>query len=123
MAQPSATNANGNSAARLLELIQMRLIAEAIYVVAALGIPDLLAAAPKSSEELAKIKGVNAPYLPAPCVPSQASAYFERKEQAALRAPRCANTSCATRTAHCSPLQCSTAAPAEPRCFRSSSNA
>ena len=63
MAQPSATTANGNSAARLLELIQMRLIAEAIYVVAALGIPDLLAPAPKSSEQLAEITGVNAPYL------------------------------------------------------------
>jgi hypothetical protein len=63
MAQSSRTKANGNSAARLLELIQMRLIAEAIYVVAALGIPDLLAAAPKSSEELAEITGVNAPYF------------------------------------------------------------
>jgi hypothetical protein len=63
MAQPSATTANGNSAARLLELLQMRLIAEAIYVVAALGIPDLLAPAPKSSEQLAEITGVNAPYL------------------------------------------------------------
>jgi hypothetical protein len=34
---------NDKSAARLLELIQMRLISEVIFVVASLGIPDLLA--------------------------------------------------------------------------------
>jgi hypothetical protein len=41
------------AAARLLELLQMRLISEAIHVAAALGVADLLAEAPKSAEELA----------------------------------------------------------------------
>jgi C-methyltransferase len=42
------------AAARLLELIQMRLISEAIHVVAELGIADLLADGSKSAEELAR---------------------------------------------------------------------
>jgi hypothetical protein len=37
----------------MLELIQLRLISEAIYVVAALGIADALSSGPKSVEELA----------------------------------------------------------------------
>jgi hypothetical protein len=48
------------AAARLLELIQMRLIAEAIHVVAELGIADLLADGPKSTEELAHATGTDA---------------------------------------------------------------
>ena len=42
------------AAARLLELIQMPLISEAIHVVAALGVADLLADSPKSVEQLAE---------------------------------------------------------------------
>jgi hypothetical protein len=48
------------AAARLLELIQMRLIPEAIRVVAELGIADLLADGPKSAEELARATGAHA---------------------------------------------------------------
>jgi SAM-dependent methyltransferase len=42
------------AAARLLELIQMRLISESIHVGAVLGVADLLADGPKSIEELAE---------------------------------------------------------------------
>jgi SAM-dependent methyltransferase len=63
MADTSATKSENTSATRLLELIQMRLISEAIYVVAALGIPDLLAAAPKNSNELAQAIAVSPPHL------------------------------------------------------------
>jgi ubiquinone/menaquinone biosynthesis C-methylase UbiE len=48
------------AAARLLELIQMRLISGAIHVVAALGVADLLADGPKSSDELANATGASA---------------------------------------------------------------
>lgn len=51
------------AAARLLELIQMRLISEAIHVSAALGVADLLALGPKSAEELGKATGASPPYL------------------------------------------------------------
>jgi SAM-dependent methyltransferase len=51
------------SAARLLELIHMRLISESIYAVASLGIADLLASEPRTAEALAERTGVNAPYL------------------------------------------------------------
>ncbi|MGF7137402.1 hypothetical protein P3T40_008915 [Paraburkholderia sp. EB58] len=51
------------AAARLLELIQMRLISEAIHVVAALGIADLLADGPRSIEQLAETAGASAPSL------------------------------------------------------------
>ena len=51
------------AAARLLELIQMRLISEAIHVAAALGVADLLAAGPKSADELSKATGASAPSL------------------------------------------------------------
>lgn len=47
------------AAAKLLELIQMRLISEAIHVAATLGIADLLAAGPKSAEELGNATGAN----------------------------------------------------------------
>ncbi len=53
MAQPG-------SAARLLELIHMRLISESIYVVASLGIADLLNSEPRTAEALAEFTGVNA---------------------------------------------------------------
>jgi O-methyltransferase domain len=51
------------AAARLLELIQMRLISEAIHVVAALGVADLLADAPKSVEQMAEVTGASPPSL------------------------------------------------------------
>ena len=51
------------AAARLLELIQMRLISEAIHVAAALGVADLLASGPKSADELSKATGACAPSL------------------------------------------------------------
>jgi hypothetical protein len=51
------------AAARLLELIQMRLISEAIHVVAALGVADLLADAPKSVEQVAEATGASPPAL------------------------------------------------------------
>jgi hypothetical protein len=63
MTNPIVSDENGKSAARLLELIQMRLISEAISVVASLGIPDLLASAPRSSEELAQTTGANPQHL------------------------------------------------------------
>jgi hypothetical protein len=47
------------AATRLLELIQMRLISQAIHTVAVLGVADLLADGPKSSEDLAKATGTN----------------------------------------------------------------
>jgi hypothetical protein len=47
------------AAARLLELIQMRLISEAIHVVAVLGIADLLADGSKDIEELAEQTGTS----------------------------------------------------------------
>jgi hypothetical protein len=51
------------AAARLLELIQMRLISEAIHIVASLGVADLLADAPKSAEQLAEATDANASAL------------------------------------------------------------
>jgi hypothetical protein len=50
-------------AARILELIHLRLISEAIYVVAALGIADELGGSPKTIEELARAAGADAPSL------------------------------------------------------------
>ncbi len=55
--------AKPEAAARLLELIQMRLVSEAIHVVATLGIADLLADAPKHVEQLAEATGASAPPL------------------------------------------------------------
>ncbi len=57
------STAEPEAAARLLELIQMRLISEAIHVVAALGVADLLADAPESVEQLAEATGARPPYL------------------------------------------------------------
>jgi SAM-dependent methyltransferase len=51
------------SASRLLELIMVRLISESLHVAAALGVADLLADGPKSSEQLAEATGASAPYL------------------------------------------------------------
>jgi O-methyltransferase domain len=51
------------AAARLLELIQMRLVSEAIHVVAALGVADLLASGPMSANQLAESTGAAADSL------------------------------------------------------------
>jgi hypothetical protein len=59
--QSSATKPE--AAAKLLELVQMRLISEAIHVAAALGVADLLTTGPKSSEELGKATGTSASSL------------------------------------------------------------
>src|SRR3984885_2729365 len=63
--QPPArwNRTKAEAGARLLELIQMRLISEAIHVAAALGVADLLAVAPKSAEELAPATGADAASL------------------------------------------------------------
>jgi O-methyltransferase domain len=61
MTEWNATKAQ--AAARLLELIAMRLISESIHVTAALGVADLLGDAPKSAEQLAEETGVNAASL------------------------------------------------------------
>jgi O-methyltransferase domain len=58
-----SNTARPEAAARLLELIQMRLISEAIHVVAALGIADLLADASKSTAQLAEATGANEPSI------------------------------------------------------------
>jgi predicted transcriptional regulator len=50
-------------AARLLELIQMRLVSEAVHVVAQLGVADLLADGPKSTDQLAQSCGADATSL------------------------------------------------------------
>jgi hypothetical protein len=57
MTASSATRAQ--SAGRLLELIVMRLISEALHAVAVLGVADLLASGPESAEQLAAVTGSN----------------------------------------------------------------
>ena len=61
MKELSATKAE--EAARLLELISVRRISEALYVAAALGIGDLLASESRSAEDLAGRVSVHAPSL------------------------------------------------------------
>jgi ubiquinone/menaquinone biosynthesis C-methylase UbiE len=61
--QAESTPTQAAAAERLLELIQMRLISEAIHVVAALGVADLLADAPKSANQLAGATGASASSL------------------------------------------------------------
>jgi O-methyltransferase domain len=58
-----STTTTAEGAARLLELIQMRLVSEAVHVVARLGVADLLADGPKSIEQLAKATGADATSL------------------------------------------------------------
>lgn len=57
------TTTNAEGAARLLELIQMRLVSEAIHVVAQLGVADLLADGPKRVAQLALATGADATSL------------------------------------------------------------
>jgi hypothetical protein len=54
---------NANAAGRLLELIQMRLISEAIHVVAALGVADMLSSGPKSAAQIAEQSQTSASFL------------------------------------------------------------
>jgi hypothetical protein len=61
MTQQNTTQAE--AAARLLELIQIRLISESIHVAATLGVADLLADAPKTVEQLAEATGTSTPSL------------------------------------------------------------
>ena len=58
-------NVNDDAAAarQLLNLINGSWVAQACYVTARLGIPDLLAAAPRTAEDLAAATGTNAPAL------------------------------------------------------------
>jgi len=63
MTNEVTSNVNDKSAARLLELIKMRLISEAIYIAASLGIPNLPAAGPRGSEELAQTTGASPSHL------------------------------------------------------------
>lgn len=52
-------SSKSTAAARLLELIQIRLISESLYAITVLGIPDLLSHGPKSVEELAERSGAD----------------------------------------------------------------
>ncbi|MGA3093454.1 MAG: methyltransferase [Terriglobales bacterium] len=63
--QPTArwNTTKAEAASLLLELIQMRLVSEAIHVAASLGVADLLADAPKSVDELAPVTGADAASL------------------------------------------------------------
>src|SRR5580658_2893792 len=56
-------SAQAAAAAKLLELIFIQRISQAIHVAAALGIADLIADEPKSAEQLAKATGVQAASL------------------------------------------------------------
>jgi SAM-dependent methyltransferase len=60
---PELSTAKAEAAARLLELIFIQRISQAIHVAAALGIADLIADEPKSSEQLGKATGVQAASL------------------------------------------------------------
>jgi hypothetical protein len=62
-ATPQRSEMAAEGAARLLELIQMRLISEAIHVVAALGIADLLTDGAKDAADLAQRTGADADSL------------------------------------------------------------
>jgi hypothetical protein len=55
--------ANAEAAAKLLELIAIRRVSESLYVVAALGLADLIGNTPKGAEQLAEATGVHAAFL------------------------------------------------------------
>jgi hypothetical protein len=63
MSTSSWSAAKTAGAARILELIQLRLISEAIYIVAALGVADMLAERPRTIPELAEATRADAPSL------------------------------------------------------------
>ena len=66
MAEPDAARApddGAGGAKRLLDIVNASWMTQVTYVAAFLGIPDLLAATPKSSDELARATGAHAPSL------------------------------------------------------------
>ena len=66
MSEPDTTTTRddrGARARRLLEIVNGSWMTQATYVAAFLGIPDLLAAGPKSSDELARATHAHAPSL------------------------------------------------------------
>jgi hypothetical protein len=63
MDQSQSTRTPESLALRLLALFNSNWIPQALYVAAELGLPDLLANGPQSSESLAQARGVHAPSL------------------------------------------------------------
>src|SRR5215470_6878903 len=63
MDQPQSTSTQESLALRLRAMINSNWITSALYVAAELGLPDLLASGPQTSEHLAQATGVHAPSL------------------------------------------------------------
>src|ERR1700751_3441298 len=63
MAASVKRRGRANAAGKLLELIVMRHVRQALHVAAVLGIADLIAKQPKSTTELARATGTHAPTL------------------------------------------------------------
>jgi len=63
MDQPQNTETPESLALRLLAMINRNWTTQALYVTAELGLPDLLASGPQTSEHLAQATGVHAPSL------------------------------------------------------------
>ena len=63
MDQPQSTSTPESLALRLRAMINSNWITQALYVAAQLGLPDLLASGPKTSEHLAQATGAHAPSL------------------------------------------------------------
>src|SRR5215475_3460423 len=63
MDQPQSTNTPESLALRLRAMINSNWITQALYVAAQLGLPDLLASGPQTSEHLAQATGAHAPSL------------------------------------------------------------
>jgi hypothetical protein len=63
MDQPQNTSTPESLALRLLAMINRNWTTQALYVAAQLGLPDLLASGPQTSEHLAQAAGVHAPSL------------------------------------------------------------
>lgn len=63
MDQPQSTSTPESLALRLRAMINSHWITQALFVAAELGLPDLLASGPQSSESLAQARGVHAPSL------------------------------------------------------------
>lgn len=63
MDQPQSTSTPESLALRLRAMINSNWITQALYVTAQLGLPDVLASGPQTSESLAQATGVHAPSL------------------------------------------------------------
>ena len=63
MDQPQSTSTPESLALRLRAMINSNWITQALYVAAQLGLPDLLASGPQTSEHLAQATGAHAPSL------------------------------------------------------------